>query len=89
MNGAELYESLWLIGLSLAANGLLWYLVGGWNVKNAKGKTLGPPGSNFEKVEVEGAEAVKLGQRRRKWSRVMFIAGIAALASWVILQTAK
>jgi len=87
VNGeAEIIGSLWVIGLSLLANGFLWYLVGGWNVKNAKGKTIGPPGSNFRKIELEGDEAVKLGQRRRKWSRVMFIAGIAALASWVILQ---
>ena len=85
MNGAELFESLWLIGLSLAANGLLWYLIGGWNVKNARGKTLGPPGSNFKKIEVEGLEAVKLGKKRQRWSRVMFIAGVAALVSWNIL----
>ncbi|HUT97765.1 MAG TPA: hypothetical protein VM054_01660 [bacterium] len=84
MNVAELAEALWVIGLSLAANGLLWYFIGGWNVKNEKGKTIGPPGSNFKKIEVEGADAVKLGQRRRKWSQVMFMAGIAALVSWAI-----
>jgi|GEM_PF-2585726 len=84
--GAELAEALWMIGLSLLANGLLWYLIGGWNVKNARGKTIGPPGSNFRKIEVEGPEAVKLGQRRRKWSRIMLIAGVAALVSWVIVK---
>jgi hypothetical protein len=85
MNGQEIAEALWIIGLSLAANGLLWYLIGGWNVKNARGKTIGPPGSNFRKIEVEGPEAVKLGQRRRKWSRGMFLAGIAALVTWTVL----
>lgn len=90
MNGdAEIAQAMWMIGLSLVANGLLWYLIGGWNVKNARGKTIGPPGSNFRKIEVEGPEAVKLGQRRRKWSRVMFLAGIAALVSWVILLMGK
>ena len=60
MNIGELQEGLWLIGLSLAANGLLWYLIGNWNVRNAKGKTIGPLGSNFKKIEVEGPEAVEL-----------------------------
>jgi hypothetical protein len=82
----EIVQALWVIGLSLAANGLLWYLIGGWNVKNEQGKTIGPPGSNFKKVEVEGPEAVKLGQKRRRWSRLMLIAGVAALVSWVIMN---
>jgi len=86
VNGAELSEALWMIGASLAANGLLWFLIGGWNVKNERGKTIGPPGSNFTKIAVEGPEAVTLGKRRRRWSRVMLIAGIAVLVFWVILQ---
>jgi hypothetical protein len=86
MNGAEVSEALWLIGLSLAANGLIWFLIGGWNVKNAKGKTIGPPGSNFRKIEVEGSEAVKLGKKRKGWSRLLIIAGVAALVSWAILN---
>jgi len=87
--GAELAEALWMIGLSLVANGLLWYLIGGWNVKNARGKTIGPPGSNFRKIEVEGPEAVKLGKRRKGWSRFLVIAGVAALVTWVILLMGK
>jgi len=29
---------------------------------------------------------VKLGERRKGWSRLMFIAGVAALVSWAIMQ---
>jgi hypothetical protein len=87
MNGdAETVQAIWVIGLSLAANGLLWYFIGGWNVTNEKGKTIGPPGSNFRKIEVEGPEAVKLGKKRQRWSRIMVIAGIAALVSWAIAR---
>ncbi|MBA7614654.1 hypothetical protein ES703_21923 [subsurface metagenome] len=82
MNGAEVSEAIWLIGLSLAANGLLW------NVRNAKGKTIGPPGSNFKKIEVEGPEAVELGKRRKGWSRILIIVSVAALVSWAIMQAA-
>lgn len=86
MNPAELSEGLWMIGVSLAANGLLWYMIGNWNIKNAKGKKIGPPGSNFRRIEVEGPEAVEVGKRRKGWSRLMFIVGVAALVSWAILQ---
>ncbi len=86
MNGAEVSEAIWLIGLSLAVNGLLWYMIGSWNIKNAKGKKIGPPGSNFRRIEVEGPEAVELGKRRKGWSRFLIIISMAALVSWAIMQ---
>ncbi len=64
-------------GLSLVANGALWYLIGAWNGRYGKATKIGPKWSNFKKIEVVGKVAERLGKRRRVWGLVGVILGAA------------
>lgn len=75
---------LTIIGLSLAANGLVWYLIGRCNLKRGEAKTFGPPGSNFEKVRVSGVRALEVGRKRRGWGMAGVIVGAVVLLAGLI-----
>ena len=75
---------LTIIGLSLAANGLIWYLIGRCNLKRGEAKTFGPPGSNFEKIRVSGARAIEVGRKRRGWGMAGVIIGAVVLLAGLI-----
>lgn len=73
-----------LIGASLAANGLLWFLIGRCNLNRGRAKTIGPPGSNFERIVVEGGRALSLGRKRRGWGLAgMIVGGLVALSGLI------
>jgi len=74
-----------MIGLSLAANGALWYLIGAWNGRYKKATKIGPRWSNFKKIEVSSEAAEEVGKRRRVWGLVGVILGAGVFVLSVVM----
>jgi len=73
-----------MIGLSVVANGALWYLIGAWNGRYKKATKIGPRWSNFKKIKVSGEAAEVVGKRRRVWGLVGVILGAAVTVLAVV-----
>ena len=78
-------QDLMMIGLSVVANGALWYLIGAWNGRYKKATKIGPRWSNFKKIKVTGEAAEMVGKRRRSWGLVGIILGAGVVALSLVM----